>query len=392
MKKNYGLFLFLLFILIGTFSCRKANLDVTNENVGITSEAKAAKDWYETQFKKSKTNVKINIGFLKEQLAWEQLESIEKDNILLVPFNILDAKNNKAYLELLKNENGEIVSAKYLFLLSNELVDNTKAQDLIISKQNIGNFSGAIIEYDLNNNLLLSNTYKNGIEDKSVEVKIEMKNVSESQNRSIDGECQEQVCTAWYWVIYDTVTGQIYGANYLYTSCYCGGGPIDTGGGGVSDVDPNESQNSSANICKNSFIFKVINDRPGGWQVAGTKNIHMNIVDLTTGVIVPVYLPTIYFGLPVTRVNGEHYSLEDASNFAAQAVNYAETQVMLDYHSNYVAGDIFNLINTHLKYRQYMNSYMQSHFSGSASLTSGTNITITNYGTANYSWPWIGCL
>jgi hypothetical protein len=230
MRKNYRCIPLLLFILLGLISCKKDTLNITKGDSASTSEISAAKDWYETQLKTAKVSAKTNIGFLKQQLAWEQMVNVEKDYISLIPFNISDAKNNKAYLELLKNEKGEIVSAKYVFLLSNEFVDNTKAQGLLMNKQNIDNFSGAKIEYDLNNNLLISTTFKSGVEDKNVVAKVEMKNVPEVQNRSIDGECQEQVCVAWYWVIYNVETGQIYSAAYMYTSCYCGG-IVDTGGG-----------------------------------------------------------------------------------------------------------------------------------------------------------------
>ncbi len=125
----------------------------------------------------------------------------------------------------------------------------------------------------------------------------------------------------------------------------------------------------------------------GGWQVAGTQNIHMQVVDLTTGQYVPLYLPTMYFGLPVYRSNGEYYSESEAQLKASQAVKYAEEQVMARYRS---LGGAFDIVGMTLLYKQKMNEKMQQ-FGGSASLIPGSNINITDLGQANYGWPIIGC-
>ncbi len=266
MRKNYCRLFLLLFLVLGTISCKKSILDVNGEKGISTSEISAAKEWYEIQLKTSKTGAKTNIGFLKKQIAWEQLVNTQKDNITLVPFSITGAKNNKVYLELLKNEKGEILSAKYVFLLSNEFVENTKAQNMIISKQNIENFSGAIIEYDLNNSLLSSNTYKNGIVNDNEVAKIEMRNDETVQNRSIDDECVNQICTAWYWVSYDPTSSMVYSATYLYTSCVCAG-VVETGGG-VND----EFQVTAINFNPTYNVFTRVNTTEN-WAVDGTCNI-----------------------------------------------------------------------------------------------------------------------
>lgn len=39
-----------------------------------------------------------------------------------------------------------------------------------------------------------------------------------------------------------------------------------------------------------------------------------------------------------------------------------------------------------------MDEYIREHNSGSATLTPESNINVTNFGTASYGWPIIGCL
>ena len=164
---------------------------------------------------------------------------MNNEKLTLVPINVTNASNSKAFLEMLKNEKGEIISAKYVFLVSKESVANIKIQDLILNNKNIDNFSGALIEYDLNNKLLSSKSFKNGLIKNNEVVKIEMKNIEAGQNRPIDSECQDQaICTDWYWVVYDLVTGIIYSSTYLYSSCQCSGLGQSGGVSGGGDTQP----------------------------------------------------------------------------------------------------------------------------------------------------------
>lgn len=153
---------------------------------------------------------------------------------------------------------------------------------------------------------------------------------------------------------------------------------------------PGVNLNGESNICKSSFKFKKYIDilnGIGGWQVAGTKDIHMNIVDLVTKRAIKLSLPTIYFGLPVIRTNGEFYSTNTAAGIAADAVIYAEREVMARYHS---VGGTLDVVGMTLLYRQKINEFMQTK-GGSATLTPGSNINVTEFGTATYPWPIFGC-
>ncbi len=212
-------------------------------------------------------------------------------------------------------------------------------------------------------------------------------------------------CTDWYWVTTHSDGTQTW--SYVTTTCPGGCGvsnpndatlcPADdggSGGGGGGDsapIDPQENVNALANICESSFLFNTFVEPLngiGGWQVAGTTNIHMQIVDLTTGQYRLLALPTIYFAMPVYRA-GDYYSPETAASNAAEAVEYAETEVMSYYHS---IGGALDIVGMTLYYRQKMNSYMQAHYSGAAMLLPGSNISISSFGSASYGWPIIGCL
>ena len=143
-------------------------------------------------------------------------------------------------------------------------------------------------------------------------------------------------------------------------------------------------------ICKKSFKFyKFIEPTGGvgGWQVAGTRNIHFNVVDFVTRKAVRIQLPTIYFGLPVIRMNGEYYSSNRAAEIAADAVDWAEKQT---YDRYKVLGGTVDVVGLSLYFRQKIHEYMSEYF-GMATLQPGSNINVTDYGDASYPWPIIGC-
>jgi hypothetical protein len=121
--------------------------------------------------------------------------------------------------------------------------------------------------------------------------------------------------------------------------------------------------------------------------VAGTTDIHMNIIDFITRKAVRITLPTMYFGLPVYRSNGDYYSTSTAAEIAANAVEYAELEVMNRYHA---LGGTLDVVGMTLYFRQKVNEKMQS-YAGSATLQPGSGITVTDFGEASYPWPIINC-
>ena len=144
------------------------------------------------------------------------------------------------------------------------------------------------------------------------------------------------------------------------------------GGGGGTTNDNNDNVDGYETICPNSVKFKnVISVDPingiGEWQVAGVSGLHMNIVDVETGQLVPISIPTMYFGLPIKLSSGVFISSSQASDYVAQAVEFAENEVMFYYHM----GGSLNSSGMSIKYRNALQQFMLTKF-GSACLSPGT--------------------
>ena len=156
-------------------------------------------------------------------------------------------------------------------------------------------------------------------------------------------------CVRWHHVlIYRNPDGEIIDYVILYSWDVCpppannNEEQVPKGGvGGGEETGPeNENIDGVDNICPSSFTFQTINNTAngvGGWQVAGTQGIRIQIVNTQTGQYVPILLPTIYFGLPIIRSDGTFYSQSAARLRAAEAVEYGE-QAVMDYY--YAGGSI----------------------------------------------------
>ncbi|MCC6286487.1 MAG: hypothetical protein IT249_01250 [Chitinophagaceae bacterium] len=130
-------------------------------------------------------------------------------------------------------------------------------------------------------------------------------------------------CTDWYSVTYSN--GQMISEKYLYTTC----NQIDNSGGGDSESAKNTIVETNS-PCPQSFQFGQIvkaDSDGGGWQQAGLIGLHFNVVSTTKDVRSrEVLLPTIYFGMPITRANGDFYSSSTAASNTARAVKKAEVE------------------------------------------------------------------
>lgn len=236
--------------------------------------------------------------------------------------------------------------------------------------------------------------FKNGLFTSSASI---LKNSNSNDSNSLTTNSGSEGCETWY-IIYEehNQDGELvyWEILYSYTTGNCTPGddpeeelPEGEGGG---DLYENQNIDGVDNICKSSFKFQQAispTSGVGGWRVAGTTNIHMKIANLTNGQLVPIYLPTIYFGLPIFRADGTYYSENTAKDIAAEAVEYAEERVMAYYHS----GGSLDAVGMALLFRQKINEKM-NEYGGTATLNPGSNIAVAEYGKASYGWPIIGCL
>ena len=191
-------------------------------------------------------------------------------------------------------------------------------------------------------------------------------------------------CIDWFWVTtYTFPDGTQYEEEY-YIGTTCSGGDCqlsDPNGQNMECVNPdpiggnnygNENFDLVFDICYKSFRFQKFIDvdgstNKGGWQVCGVRNIRMQVVNTQTGEYVLLALPTMYFGLPVIRDNGDFYSPSTASSISSAAVEYAEQKVMQYYHST----GIIDAPHLTEYYRKKIDEYMKSN-GGKATLQPGT--------------------
>lgn len=158
------------------------------------------------------------------------------------------------------------------------------------------------------------------------------------------------------------------------TTIYIGPGNSQTPDG----YDQMFSYEDEAPSCK-SFQFKKINNTTN-WQEAGVKNIAQGFISF--GSDNTLYLggvhfsQTIYFGLPVTRANGDFYSTSEAANLSAQAMYSAFRDTNNFFVTN--PGSSTTALNNY--FLNKLNYHMQQ-YGGTASKypSNGASSIIKNY-------------
>lgn len=396
MKKHQLLLSAISFFFFSIFlflSCQKELTKAPNQKALIQS----AQNWYQ----QNKSTGSEQENFLTP--LWnesEVLTSLQGEELVIVPLESNIKINNPKY----------DINTVYIFSEQNDVIKSGNIVQVIgesdyikkNGKQLLANFKGqtfdgfedgAIILYDIDNFYLESLTIKNGraLSSKSGissdKPSTEDKNSSGSKRiASTRTTSSEGNCIDWYWITYNSVTGQIYSSTYLYSTC------SSTGGGGNPGGTNTATTSTTPPPCSSSFHFVTYIpgtgdiQYEGGWQVAAIEDLHLNILMLTYVPGQPsvrIELPRMYFGLPVRRYDGTIYTYEYAQSIATGAVREAERKVR-------AAHKLGNTTQAKLKqvYIDTLQSYFAS-YKGTVTTYPGTriNVLLKDVSGADYSCP-----
>ena len=168
-----------------------------------------------------------------EKINWHNPISGTDGHTLFVPVNIDDQQMAK-YLKITKGADGAITNGNYVYLYST--MNKQPDAYLLEGKKIPTEFSGTILEYALNNQLLASKVYEKGNVVAGKTAKLALKPTSSKGNAATNSNAQAKVvCYEYYMQTF--VNGLLVTEVYLYTMCY--GTPDATleseGGGGVDE-------------------------------------------------------------------------------------------------------------------------------------------------------------
>lgn len=241
--KTKNKLLIILSLIILNAGCKKQDLQDQN-TAQQNSVLQTIKTWLETQAVVSGSQKFLLDGKLidiPQKILWSKTiaYSQEKINITPVSFGSVtgDLPVNK-YLVTEIDAKGSVRSGSYYVLLTNKKetsgMEDIPAPDLLNAKSVPEDFNGAIIKYDLNNNILSAKHYSSGIlSDKTDKIEIrKSKNQVPVENTAPLPEGCSYVTIDWYWQVW--VNGILVYEQYLYSSSvvYCEGGGGGGGGGG----------------------------------------------------------------------------------------------------------------------------------------------------------------
>jgi len=203
--------------------------------------------WYESRPAIQTANPAKTISKSDHQLSkpdWNATNYYPASQLFVSPVKFDTKKtavssNFQKYLVGSGTPDGNINSGKYIYLITKKTdgpapayVQN--AEPAFLMQQKIPEaFTGAVFEYDLDNNFLSGKYYEQGRStDKITRLSYKSGGVNTSANYEDPGECEgEMICTDWYWQTW--VNGELVYEEYLFTTCECNSGTGGGGGGGT---------------------------------------------------------------------------------------------------------------------------------------------------------------
>lgn len=260
-------------IITTLFGCKREAL--TNEPVvQQNSVSEKVRAWFEKQpapLTNSIGKAIVESDFSISKPVWEKTKFYPNENIYITPVALssknIDAKSTVYKFLLASGQaNGDISGGSYFYVMADKKDQalNSPAQnltpDFFLLKKIPGEFSGAIMQYDLKNNIIFSKHYEEGKPtgktDKLSYKKNDPGNISGFANPNECGGETTQVCIDWYWQTW--VNGVLVYEEYLYTSCSCvvtGGGG---GGGGGGAPTPQQQATAILDYMENNTINSSI--------------------------------------------------------------------------------------------------------------------------------------
>lgn len=239
--KQYHIILYVALLAI-LVSCKKEN------SPAATAVSKSAQQklqsWFENQ-------VKLNPGTIQPVLGsnapnWGETEYVEGENLYLTPVTLKENQHAAKYFVANGNSDGEIKNGNYFIFLNKAGIKRADAEKIILPGSLNNSFTGAVLEYSINNSLVKATHYIDGKVTNNEIDQIANKPSKDLSNKSKTGEnnnlasseCQggEQYCIDWYWQTY--INGILVYEEYLYTTCEC----VNQGGGSGGSGNPCLSQ------------------------------------------------------------------------------------------------------------------------------------------------------
>ncbi len=275
MKRNYFVGQLILLVLIGMLAgCKKDSIAANEETLVSEKGIANLKSWYN-----GKGNVDAmvtanqntpNIG----TLDWDATIYNRSSNAYITPIINLAQKKGFTYLVAYADNNGSIQSGKYVFIF----VNSAETKLLLSSKINAGfiegslvpnDFSGVIIDQDLQNKYISSKHFENGKVNATKKDDVVYKSktkVYEQFKNNIEPDpnvAPDPSCIDWYWQTW--IDGVLVSEVYQFTTCNAGGGA----GGGTSNGS--DGVNCSAYAASLSNI--TVTHRPGYFTIGNSVTL-----------------------------------------------------------------------------------------------------------------------
>ncbi len=232
-----------LLLSVVFMSCKKTIIDKEFSSTLSNETIENLSTWYKYQINKENKSSSNGLELNEGIIIWDKTISLSDNDDYLIPIDIQSKSSIRKILHINIQKSTNTNSGEYIYIIndnpSDKILDDNKKLSALIINREIQNFTGCIIKYNLNNQLLSTENFKNGIKSESKTIIITLKEIN--NNNSITSKNTMGRCIAWYLDTY--INGVLVYSQYLYTSCTSPEEWTDTiegeGGGTIPEVgDP----------------------------------------------------------------------------------------------------------------------------------------------------------
>lgn len=255
------------FVLFSIFGCKKQYLENENisEKISTVQNTKSGLGNPIGVVNTQKILIDGKEFYIPQKVLFNETKYFSESRISITPVEIVsvagNAQSNK-YLVTFSDDKGNVKEKNYFVVLSEKKVEVT--DDLFKFKNIPVDFRGAIIKFDINDNILISKHFEKGtivnVVDK-IATKVSKKQLPIGGYAPLDEGCS-YVTIDWFWETYEN--GILISSEYVFSSqiVVCEGGG---GGGGSTPPTPEE-------LCQQA-INNILND------AQSTSNLLTNNVE-----------------------------------------------------------------------------------------------------------------
>ncbi len=220
--KKVQLSVLVFFLSLAFFSCKKTSVN-EEENAALSEQTISnLKSWYESQLNDNLNAKSILPNLNQGKINWDEVIIMNNNKGYLIPIEVKSKLKINKFLQISTNNTNGVNDGEYVYIIDDCISDKTfknhKTQsELLYNNKMPDNLTGAIIRYNIKNELQSCQYFEKGILSSSKNKAIVFKELENKSRASNTTESSLTGCVGYYLNTY--IDGILVDSQLLYITC-----------------------------------------------------------------------------------------------------------------------------------------------------------------------------